>query len=178
MKSVFGALLAVPLLTQSLPAQQHDHYAPPDSAATARPGCVMGDMHGGVMQGHGMMHSRDSATMKTMGGAMGMMVGDSALMGLMRFAPSFVLTNRELLALTSSQIAEIESLMQSVPDSATHEAHRTQVQHAAAQVRGVLTADQRAQVERLPVTCPMMNGSHMGGAENRGHDAHRPGGHQ
>jgi hypothetical protein len=112
-----------------------------------------------------------------MGGAMGMMDGDSAMMGLMRFAPSFVLTNRELLALTSSQVAEIELLMQSLPDSATHEAHRTRVQQAAAQVRGVLTADQRAQVERLPAPCPMMNGSPMGGAENRSHDAHRPRGH-
>jgi 7-keto-8-aminopelargonate synthetase-like enzyme len=177
MKSVLGALLAILVLSLSLPAQQHDHHAPPDSAVTAGHGCVMGGMHGGAMQGHGMMHSRDSATMKTMGGAMGMMDGDSAMTGLMRFAPSFVLTNRELLALTSSQVAEIELLMQSLPDSATHEAHRTRVQQAAAQVRGVLTADQRAQVERLPAPCPMMNGSPMGGAENRSHDEHRPRGH-
>jgi hypothetical protein len=178
MKSVFGALLALPLLTLSLPAQQHDHHAPPDSAAATRQGCVMGDMHDGSMQGHGMMGSRDTTAMKMMGGAMGTVTGDSAMMGLMRFAPPFVLTNRELLALTPSQVAEIELLMQSLPDSATHEGHRNAMQQAAAQVRGVLTADQRAHVERLPLPCSMMNGSPTGGSENHGHDAHRSGGHQ
>lgn len=176
MKSVFGALLALPLMTLSLPAQQHDHHAPPDSAATNRHGCVMGDMHGGSMRGHGMMGSQDTTAMKMMGGAMGMVTGDSAMMGLMRFAPPFVLTNREPLALTPSQVVEIESLMQNLPDSTTHEDHMTAMQQAAARVRGVLTADQRGQVERLPLPCPMMKGSPTGGSEDHGHDAHRPGG--
>lgn len=155
MKSVFGALLAVPLVTLSLSAQQHDHHAPPDSAATAQHGCVMGDMHGGSMHGHGMMGSRDTTAMKTTGGASGMMTGDSAMMRLMRFAPPFVLTNRELLALTPSQVAEIEVLMRSVPDSATHDGHRNGMQQAAVQVRQVLTTEQRVIVERLVGPCSM-----------------------
>jgi hypothetical protein len=94
----------------------------------------------------------------------------------MWFAPSFVLTNRESLALTPSQVAEIELLMRSLPDSATHESHRNGMQQAAEQVSGVLTADQRAHVERLPLPCPMMKGSDTGGSEDHGLDAHRPGG--
>ncbi|HET7038586.1 MAG TPA: hypothetical protein VFH97_01780 [Gemmatimonadales bacterium] len=146
-----GALVAAALLAAPLSAQHPMHGARPDSAA--RHDCAMGSMQGGTMQG-GMM--RGGMMRGGMGGTdsagMAGMMSDSTMMADMRFAPHVVLARRELLGLTPDQVSRIEALTRSTPDSGA--AHMARIHDAAAEVRKILTAEQRAQVERLPRPCP------------------------
>lgn len=169
MRFIVGTLAAGAFLVSPLAAQQHGLQAQPDSGALGHP-CAMAQMHGGAM--HGMMGAGDSAGMKGMHGMMGMMAGDSAMMASMRFGPRAVLAHGDVLALIPEQASQIEALTHEVPDPAlTETMHMQKMHQAAAKVRGILTPEQRAQVERLPVPCPMMEGAPADSAK-AGHEAH------
>lgn len=154
-----GAMTVVALMGTPLAAQHDHHEMRQDTAATG--GCPM--MSGMQMGQMGMMEGKDTDQMQ---GMMGMMARDSALMGVMRFWPQYILQHGDGLDLTSGQVHKIEALapmhdapMRGMADDTTH---MKQMREATAAVRAILTPEQRARVAKLPPPCGMMGGGMEG----------------
>jgi len=118
----------------------------------AQQGCgQMTSMHGGT----GMMGMHGDAGMTGMG-ANGVMHGDS-LMTAMRFAPGHILTYRDSLGLSPEQVQTIEQIHRQMPADAMAKdsLNPMPMYRHAAQVREVLTPEQRQRVKALPAPCGM-----------------------